>query len=455
VFQTEPRKISSVSLQTGHTRRQFLGEAAALASSAMVLPALRLHAAEPAGAKPGRLRVAAIFTEFTYRSHAHVILENFLEPYLFNGQLITPQFDVVSFYADQLPEMDIGRQVARDRGIPIFKTIDEALCLGKGELAVDAVLSIGEHGRYPVNDLGQTEYPRKRFFDEIVATMQRSKRFVPLFNDKHLSYRWDWAREMYDTARKLGIPFMAGSSVPLAQRRPEFELPKDAEIAEIISVQGGPVEGYDFHGLEVLQSLVESRKGGETGISRVQFLEGEALWKAADAGRWSLPLAEAAMAAEAGTRKISLRELIAAPPRAILLEYKDGLKATILSVGYSAVRWSAACRLKGEDRIRATYFYGGPWNNRGFFRALAHAIQKHFADKKSPYPVERTLLTTGALDAAMHSRKAGGEPQVTPHLEFAYQPGDWRSVREMGRTWDTITPDTPEPKGLKKDPAPK
>ena len=151
----------------------------------------------------------------------------------------------------------------------------------------------------------------------------------------------------------------------------------------------------------------------------------------------------------------SLREMIAAPPRAILLDYKDGLKATVLSVGYSAVRWSAACRLKGEDRTRATYFYGGPWNNRGFFRALAHAIQKHFADRKSPYPVERTLLTTGALDAAMHSRKAGGEPQATPQLEVAYTTGDWRSVREMGRTWETITPETPEPMGLKRDPAPK
>src|SRR5260370_41797716 len=111
-------------------------------------------------------------------------------------------------------------------------------------------------------------------------------------------------------------------------------------------IRGGPVERYDYHGLEVMQSLVESRRGGETGISRVQFLEGQALLKAGDAGRWSLNLAESAMAAEAATRTIPLREMIAAPPRAILLEYKDGLRATVLSVGYSGVRWSAACRLK-------------------------------------------------------------------------------------------------------------
>jgi hypothetical protein len=444
---------SDLRIEPCRSRRQFLREAA-LAGSALAFAPLNVRA-EPAAARPARPKVAAILTEFTYRSHAHVILENFLEPYLFNGDLISPQFEIASIYADQFPEKEIGRQMAGEYGIPIFKTIDEALCLGRGELAVDAVLSIGEQGTYPLNALGQREYPRKRFFDETVAVMQRSKKFVPLFNDKHLSYRWDWAKEMYDTAQKIALPLMAGSSVPLAQRRPELELPGGAEIEEIISVHGGPLEAYDFHGVEVLQSLVEARKGGETGISRVQFLTGDALFKAADAGRWSLDLAEAAMAAEAATRTIPLREMIREPARAILLEYKDGLKGTVLSVGYSGVRWNAACRLKGEDRIRATYFYGGPWNNRGLFRALSHAIQDFFQQKRSPYPVERTLLATGALDAAMHSRQAGGEPLPTPHLEFGYAAVDWRAMREMGRTWEIITPDTPEPRGLKKDAQPK
>src|SRR5438445_1641668 len=125
---------------TRPSRRRFLEQAGLGLTGMTFYPALGRAAAAVDSAK--KLRVAAIYTEFTYRSHAHVILENFLEPYLFNGALITPQFDVVSFYADQFPEKDIGRQVARDYGIPLFETIDEALCLGKGELAVDAVLSI-------------------------------------------------------------------------------------------------------------------------------------------------------------------------------------------------------------------------------------------------------------------------------------------------------------------------
>src|SRR5439155_24515603 len=110
--------------------------------------------------------------------------------------------------------------------------------------------------------LGQHEYPRKRFFDEIVAVMRPSRRFVPLFNDKHLSYRWDWAKEMTETATKLGIPFMAGSSVPLAQRIPPFELPADSTITEAVCIHGGRIESYDFHALEALQSTVQFRTGG-------------------------------------------------------------------------------------------------------------------------------------------------------------------------------------------------
>ena len=116
------------------------------------------------------------------------------------------------------------------------------------------MLLIGEHGNYPTNAKGQVEYPRKQFFDQIVAVFRRSGRVAPVFNDKHLSYRWDWAKEMVDTARAMKIPLMAGSSVPLAERRPPLELPGGAKIVEAVSIHGGGVESYDFHALEVLQS---------------------------------------------------------------------------------------------------------------------------------------------------------------------------------------------------------
>jgi hypothetical protein len=430
------------------SRRRFLEASAAALGTAALASTATSHAE---GLPRKRLRVAAIFTAFFRRSHAFNILENFLESYLFNGKRIDPGMDVVSFYADQFPASDMAREVAKRSKIPLYKTIPEALCLGKRELAVDAVLSIGEHGTYPVTKLGQVEYPRKRFFDESVAVMRRSRRFVPFFNDKHLSYRWDWAQQMYEVARKLGIPLMAGSSVPLAQRWPTLEVPVGTAIAEAVAIHGGGVESYDFHGFEVLQSLVEFRKGGETGIASVEFLRGEALWKAATAKRWSLALAEAALAAEFGKKIPNLRQIKGekpVEPHGLLLTYQDGLKALVLKLGTKSTRWNFAYRSANEAKLQATSFYTGPWGNRNLFQALAHAIQEHFRQRRAPYAVERTLLATGVVEAAVRSRAAAGKSILTPHLHFAYKARDFRALRETGATWKIITDKTPEPLGM-------
>lgn len=396
-----------------------------------------------------RPRVAAIYTICTHRSHGHVILENFLGPYLFNGKKTDPGVDVVSIYADQQPAGDMTPAILKEYGIPVFKSIDEALCVGGKDLAVDAVLSIGEHGSYPRTKLGQTMYPRKRFFDEIVETMKRSHRFVPVFNDKHLSYRWDEGLAMYQTAKQLGIPFMAGSSVPLATRRPALELPPGQVIDEAVAIHGGPLESYGFHGLELLQSMIESRKGGETGIASVEFLEGEEVWNAAKAGRWSIDLAKQAMIAELGEphlRTVPNEE--PDPNHAFLVNYRDGTRGVVLRVGRDSTRWNFACRMNGQPKIHATAFYVGPWENRNLFKALSHAIQHHFIHGAAPYPVERTLLVTGALEAAMRATQQPGQPLHTPHLEMSYKPLDYRAMLEMGETWKILTPDVPQPSGI-------
>jgi hypothetical protein len=384
-----------------------------------------------------------------------------LGPYYFNGRLVDPGVDVVSFYADQFPPDDMAREVASRFRIPLFGSIGAALCLGGKDLAVDAVLSIGEHGDYPYDSRGRQMYPRKRFYDEAVAVMRRSNRFIPFFNDKHFSYRWDWAREMVHTARRNRMPLLGGSSVPLAERRPSFELAPGTEIEEAVSIHGGGLESYDFHALEVLQSLVEGRKGGETGISSIRLWLGKSFKEAEKARVWSPELVAAARAAEEGMQaerrprptsgvfrsRPGPRNEFARPPgpHAISLVYKDGLKATVLRIGSDSNRWAFSCRLKGETAPRATAFFNSPWGNRGLFKALSHAIQSLFITGQEPYPAERTLLTTGAVEATMRSYARGGRPIGTPHLEFTYPVRDWRCYREMGATWKMITVDTPEP----------
>jgi hypothetical protein len=438
------------------SRRQILQSGAALATGAWMGGPAFLQGEEPRR-KP---KVAAIFTELRLRSHAYNILENFFTPYLFNGKLVDPGCEVVTFYADQFPDGDMAREVSQRFKIPLYKTIDEALCVGGKNLAVDAVLLIGEHGDYPYNESGQHLYPRKEFFDQAVAVMRRSNRFVPLFNDKHLSYRWDWAREMYDTARRHGFPLMAGSSVPLGERRPQLDLPAGAEIESVLAVHGGGREVYGYHGLELLQSMIEGRKGGEKGIRRIEMVSGDAMQRAADQGRWSRELLDAAMAAE---KNLGIRRQVRPPQmkstpatvaktpsdpavedHAILVEYRDGLQAAVLKMGSSSDRWNFACRLKGNSQPQAMSIFNGPWGNRCMFKALSHAIQYMFVERREPYPIERTLLTTGAVEAAMRSHHEG-KPIETPHLDIAYQAVDVRAFRESGASWKLITADTTQP----------
>lgn len=444
------------------SRRNVLAATAAAAVFPNAWPT-----ASPA-APTKRPKVAAVFTVLRFRSHAFNILENFLGQYYFNGQLTDPGVDVVSFYADQFPDDDMTREVSRRFGIPLYSSIDKAMCLGGTKLAVDAVLSIGEHGDYPYNKLSQHMYPRKRFFDEAIAVMRRADRYIPLFNDKHLSYRWDWSRKMFDSCRQHNIPLIAGSSVPLAQRRPAMTIPDGAEIEEAISIHGGGLESYDFHALEVLQSFLESRAGGETGIAEIQLLTGADFEKAQQSGRWSQNLVDAAMKAEedmhavrqarptTGVFKQPARADANEKPKprrpsgdyAISIRYVDGLRATVLKVGSSSDRWNFACRLKGESQPRATALFNGPWGNRCLFKALSHAIQHTFTTGTEPYPADRTLLTTGAVDAVMRSWNQSGTTITTPHLNIRYQPTDFTAFRESGATWSVITKDVLQPAGF-------
>ncbi len=428
-------------------RRQFLFASGAALGAA----SHRLSLADEA---PRRPRVAAIFTLFRFRTHAFNILENFFRPYLFNGQLVDPGVDVVSMYADQLPEGEMARDVSKQFNVPLYSSIADALTLGTGRLAVDAVLAIVEQGEYPTNDRGVVMYPRKEFFDQAMCVMRQSKRFVPYFNDKHLSYRWDWSREMYDVARCHGMPLMAGSSVPLAQRTPAISLPEHVKLEEAVAVHGGGFESYDFHALEVLQSFVEARRGGESGIAAVEFLEGESLKRALHAGRWSRDLAIAAMQAELdrGSQPRGLSKVErptppdTEPSHAIVLTYCDGLKATVLKIGASANRWNLACRTKSDRKIYATSLFNGPWGNRNLFKALSHSIQHFFRTGIAPYPVERTLQVSGILDAAMWSKELHGCPINTSNLAWGYAPRDFSAFRETGASWKVLSSETVEDK---------
>jgi hypothetical protein len=409
------------------SRRSFLATSAALAAT-------RLVRADDPKAGPRR-KLAVLTTEWRYHSHAWHMAERFLHGYPSEGRWHRPPIDVVAAYVDQFPKGDLSRQRAEEFGFKIYPTVAEALRLGTGKLAVDAVLLIGEHGKYPVNELGQTQYPRYELFKQTTDVFEKDGRVVPVFNDKHLSWKWDWAKEMVETARRLKVPFLAGSSLPVTWRMPAIDLPLGAEVEEMMCVAMGRVDSYDFHALETIQCMAERRQGGETGVKSLQALRGDNAWKAMAAkgwadGGWDAGLFEACLCrshtlAQPPTfshrrpTPEQMREWVKEPV-AYRFEYIDGTKATMLLLNGLVGDFTFAARLKGQKEPLSTLVHLPPNPNVVYSAALMAKAEETFLTGKPPYPVERTLLTTGLVEAGVRSLGAGQKTLQTPHLAIRY-----------------------------------
>jgi hypothetical protein len=385
-----------------------------------------------------RPQIAAIATIYHKYSHAQHIVDRFLEGYGWNARHHRPPMDLVSLYVDQRGEDDLSRDRAdRFPSMRIYPTIAEALTLGGSELAVDGVLLIGEHGKYPTNEKGQHLYPRYEFFQEIVAVFRESSRTAPVFNDKHLSWRWDWAREMVDVAREMGFAFMAGSSLPVTWRLPPSEMPLGARVREALCIGYGGVDSYDFHALETLQCMVERRAGGEQGVRWLQAYRGDAFWQAHHEERWSRELFEAALCrshtltpARAGFNHLfpTLDELksLVKDPIAYQYEHVDGLTSTMILLNGLVQDFNFAAHLEGQREPLSTQMYlpmpPARTTLANFFSPLVYQIERMFLTGMPSYPVERTLLTTGLVIAGVDSLHQEQAREETPHLRIAYQP---------------------------------
>jgi hypothetical protein len=419
------------------SRRKFLASAAALTLAGGV-PA----AAAPEGsastsslARPsppslqGRKPLAIVSTVYRPLSHAYHFAGRFLHGYTRAGKFHVPKHYVHSLYVDQTPDNDLSREVGKEFGVRVTRSVADALTDDDGRLAVDGILLIGEHGNYPRNDKGQILYPRFELFTKILEVFRKTGRSVPVFNDKHLSYSWVQAQKMYLAARDLKFPLMAGSSLPVTWRRPELEPRLDTPFEDGLVAAYGPIEVYGFHALETLQVMMERRKGGETGVKAVTCLTGKDVWKAGDAGQWSWDLLEAALARSETVNPGDVRKNVGTmtvqgmpptPALAFLIEYRDGTRGTTLLLNGHVQDFTFAGKIRGESKPVSCLFYLPPPPGAKYFDALAANIEKLLETGRSPYPVERTLLTTGILDAALESHHRRGARIETPELDVRY-----------------------------------
>jgi hypothetical protein len=386
--------------------------------------------AQPAAAPRKALRVAAVVTVFRRNAHAEVIVGRLLEGYNLDGKPPRPSLKLVSLYVDQTPAGDISRPLAMKHKFPIFKTIDGALTLGTGKLAVDGVLLIAEHGSYGQSKTGQRLYPKRRLFEAVFKVFEKSKRSVPVFTDKHLSDNWNDAKWIWDTAKRLKVPLMAGSSVPTYRRQPPLDVDRKRRLAEIIAVGYGGMESYGFHALEMMQSLAERRPGGETGVASVQCVTGDDVWKAA--GKlYDEALLQAAVNASKSRRRADkpLRESVRKPVL-FSIRYADGLRASMFMLNGTATEFSAAWRYAGKDaKPVGTVFQLQDERPYSHFTTLLKGVEQMMHTGKPTWPAERTLLTTGILHEAFLSQAADGKLRRTPHLAIRYRSAwNWRQA---------------------------
>lgn len=372
-------------------------------------------------------RIAIVTTVWRHNAHADVIGSRLLEGYTLDGKGEFPKLKLVSAYIDQEEGDNKGKKLCEQHGVKLFDTIAGALTLGGDKLAVDGVLLIAEHGNYPENEFGSFIFPKRRMFGEIAQVFEKNGKAVPVFCDKHLADTWadtDW---FWKTAQKHSVPLMAGSSLPVSWRYPPRDVERDRPLKEIVATSYHRLDSYGFHGLEMVQCLAERRKGGETGVKQVRCISGDEVWKLFDRGECSEELLNLAAATftERPLPAGKTPRTYVKKPILFVIDYRDGLRASILTMDGSNVEWSAAWRYADSGKTEATNFYVQEARPFMHFTYLLKAAEPMFSTGKPPWKIERTVMTSGLLDALLVSNKRGGEIIPTPFLDLSYRNDDW------------------------------
>ena len=453
------------------TRRRFAGYSALASAWIAAPPMLRGSLGEAgAGAQDRPLRLAVLGTVYRRGSALQTIADRFLVGYPFEGDWHVPEVKVVSLYVDQRtrraeagptefekamtlpqrppgaprapephpaeapgPMSDLSEARAKQFGFRLCRNIQEALRCGGETLAVDAVLTIVEQDDSPLNEKGQALLPNYDFFQQCAQVFEAEGRAVPYFNHRQLSFSFREAQAMVETAERLRFPLLAGASMPVTWRLPDVDVPMGARVDEAVMVGVGGFNSMDFDALEAMQAMLERRKGGETGVKAVQLLEGEDVWAAGAANRWSKELLSSALSRsdtplgltvlDGRTQDLMapgvLQQLVK-DPVAYCLEYRDGTRAAYLRLNGAIRDYNLAARV-ADHGVVSTQFFMTPPPNETHSACLAGRIEEMYRTRRAPYPAERTALAGGVLEAAMTSRYRLNQRIETPQLLVSYQ----------------------------------
>ncbi len=371
-------------------------------------------------------KVGRLVADWFRISHPDLLFTRIFQTYTRDGRGLPSQLELVSVYRDLPTTNDLSEKYAAQYGFRVVPSIEAALTLGTGKLAVDGVLISTEWAPYPLSDTGQYMYPHRRMFEECVRIFKASGRVVPVFIDKHLADTWQDSQFIYDTAKRMHIALMAGSSVPLCLLASEENVEAGAELMEIVGMSYHTLTTYGFHGLEMVQALAERRKGGETGIRKVRCVTGKAVFEGSGKEYDSKLFDVALGKLEPRIPEGKTLEGIVPEPVLFIIDYADGLRASLFTLNGATGGWSAAWRYRG-GRLGAKLFANQNKPIPIRFDWQMKGVEDMVLSGKPSWPVERTLLTSGMLDAALISKRDGDRLVPTPFLGIAYRSDlSWR-----------------------------
>src|SRR5262249_13829511 len=159
----------------------------------------------------------------------------------------------------------------------------------------------------------------------------------------------------------------------------------------ILATSYSDLEEHGYHGIELLQSMAERRRGGETGVARVRHCAAGEVWALAERGEWSRGLLDAAL-----RRNVNAVPAGNQPPEAFLIRYRDGLRAALLHVNAMTRDYSFAGRVAGRSEPVASCFYIQLYLHN-HWSIMVRNFEELVLTKREPNPIERTLMANGIL----------------------------------------------------------
>lgn len=336
---------------------------------------------------PGFDTLAVVAGDFVLGSPAQQLLDRFLIGYPAGGQWHQPSLSRLVLVAKSvISAIMIESRRARTKATPGAAQLEVASTTAEAVATADAIV-MDAMSRDPNDALKVVENARSGARVFVVGALP---------NDPAAT------KQLLLAARKQNVALCAGTYMATTWRLPPIDVPHDAQMSEALVVTVGESPLAELLAADGLFSLLERRRGGESGINRISTIRGQAVWNALKKGRPSQQLLEAALSrsdsplGDAVTdgrtqdlMRLGLVERLAREPVGYVLEHADGLTSTILKLNGVVRDINFAIGLK-TGQIISAQFYRPPAPNEHHWSMLAEVIQRYFATGALPWPTERS-----------------------------------------------------------------